>query len=52
MKVTLTQPTRVNALSGTVEVDEVEAARLFLLNVAEPAKEPAPKPARKTTKKK
>ncbi len=39
MKVTLTKPTRVNALAGTVEVDETEAARLFILGVAEPVKE-------------
>lgn len=51
MKVTLTKATRVNALAGVVEVDEVEANRLFLLDVAEPepAEEPAPdeKPAPK-----
>lgn len=48
MKVKLTKPTRVNALAGTVEVDQMEAERLFLLCVAEPVKEPA----KKTTKKK
>ena len=51
MKVTLTQPTRVNALAGTVEVDAVEAARLLLLNVAKPCEEEK-KPAKKATKKK
>ena len=49
MKVTLTKPTRVNALAGTVEVDETEAERLFILGVAEPVKE---KPAAKKEPKK
>lgn len=48
MKVTLTKPTRVNALAGTVEVDETEAERLFILGVAEPVKE---KPTAKREKK-
>lgn len=52
MKVTLTKATRVNALAGVVEVDEVEANRLFLLDVAEPAEEPAEEPAKKTNRKK
>lgn len=52
MKVTLTKPTRVNALAGTVEVDETEAARLFILGVAEPVKEKetAKRETRKKTK--
>lgn len=52
MKVTLTKPTRVNALAGTVEVDETEAARLFILGVAEPVKEKETATAKRETRKK
>lgn len=47
MKVTLTKATRVNAIAGTVEVDEVEANRLFILGVAVPAEDTARKTAKK-----
>lgn len=40
MKVKIIKPGRVNALEGEVEVTEQEAARLFLLGLAEPVKEP------------
>jgi len=39
MKVKLTKAVRVNALSGEVEVDTNEAARLLLLGAIEPVKE-------------
>ena len=55
MKVKLTKPTRVKCLSGEVEVTNAEAARLFLLNVAEPAtkeKKEIPEKAERTTRKK
>ena len=54
MKLKITKPVRVNALSGTVEVDVNEAARLFLLNAAEPIidKKEIPEKAERTTRKK
>ena len=50
MKVKIIKPCRVNCLSGEVEVNEVEANRLFLLELAEKPKaekkaEPKPKKA-------
>lgn len=50
MEVRIKHPCRINAISGTVEVDVNEAERLFLLNLAEPADEP--KPEKKKTSKK
>lgn len=55
MKLKITKPVRVNAISGEVEVDVNEAARLFLLGAAEPvAKESKeiPEKTERTTRKK
>ena len=54
MKLKITKPIRVNVLSGEVEVDINEAARLFLLNAAEPIldKRETPERETKTTRKK
>ena len=56
MKLKITKPVRVNALSGTVEVDVNEAARLFLLGAAEPVLEKEskeiPEKQTRTTRKK
>ena len=54
MKLKITKPIRVNVLSGEVEVDVNEAARLFLLNAAEPVldKREIPEKETKTTRKK
>ena len=56
MKLKITKPIRVNAISGEVEVDINEAARLFLLGAAEPllekeSKETPEKTVRTTRKK-
>lgn len=54
MKVKITKPIRVNVLSGEVEVDINEAARLFLLGAVEPVieKKEIPEKAERTTRKK
>ena len=56
MKVRITKPTRVNLLSGEVEVSDVEYNRLMLLGAVEPVIEkkqievPEQKVERKTRK--
>lgn len=56
MKVRITKPTRVNLLSGEVEVSDVEYNRLMLLGAVEPVIEkekievPEQKAERKTRK--
>ena len=56
MKVRITKPTRVNLLSGEVEVTDIEYNRLMLLGVGEPVIEkeqrevPEQKVERKTRK--
>ena len=54
MKVKITKPIRVNVLSGEVEVDINEAARLFVLGAVEPVieKKETPEKAERTTRKK
>ena len=56
MKLKITKPVRVNALSGEVEVDINEAARLFLLGAVEPILEKEskeiPEKQTRTTRKK